>query len=225
MVTTVFVTHHHSDHLISLDDLAITRWMEWSEDPVPVVVPEGPGARYARRCMDLWADDIAVRQEHTGRSSAPAVSVTAFEPSGEPQVVWERDGVTVSAVMVRHQPVEPAVAYRVDTPDGSVVISGDTRVCEEVEQLATGADVLVHEVALVHALDGTAWEVLFDYHADSTLLGGLAKRAGVKTLMLTHFAPFPNDLFPVQRFVDDVRAGGFDGELVAGDDLSSVTLG
>ena len=51
----------------------------------------------------------------------------------------------VLAVGVHHEPVPEAVAYRVETPDGVVVVSGDTRVCAEVEQLATGADVLVHE--------------------------------------------------------------------------------
>ena len=52
---------------------------------------------------------------------------------------------TVHAITVRHDPVIPAVGYRVTTADGRVVISGDTAVCAEVEQLAGGADVLVHE--------------------------------------------------------------------------------
>lgn len=225
MLDAVFVTHHHSDHLLSLDDLAMTRWIEWSDDPLVVVAPEGPATRFARRCLEPWEDDLAARAHHTSRATRPAIDVVVFEAPAEPAVVWDAEGVTVSAVAVRHQPLEPAVAYRLDAPEGSVVVSGDTRVCPEVEGLASGADVLVHEVALTHILDGTAWEVLLEYHADATELGGLASRAGVGTLVLTHYAPPPRGPGDVERYLTEIRAGGFAGTVVPAADLEVVKVG
>ena len=72
----------------------------------------------------------------------------------DPVVIYPEDdhGVQVSAVLVQHAPVFPAFGFRFDTPQGSVVFSGDTGPCENVARLAAGADVLVHEVIDVDAL-------------------------------------------------------------------------
>ena len=100
-----------------------------------------------------------------------------------------------------------AVAYRVETPDGAVVISGDTRVCQEVEDLAAGADVLVHEAcrtsALAPVIAGTTFETIFSYHADTVALGGLAERAGVGHLVLTHLIPPPDAPEQADGFAQD----------------------
>jgi ribonuclease Z len=138
--------------------------------------------------------------------------------------MWRTGDVVISAVAVHHEPVLPAVAYRIDGPGGSVVVSGDTAVCAEVEALAAGADVLVHEVRLrsfAEAVAGTHYEAISAYHADAVDLGAAAERAGVARLALTHFIPPPVDGY--DEFVDEVRAGGFTGALVAGGDLTTLT--
>ena len=144
--------------------------------------------------------------------------------------MWESDdgSVQVAAVAVHHEPVVGAVAYRVTTPAGVVVVSGDTRVCAEVELLATGADVLVHEAcrttAMRDAVAGTSFEHIFGYHADTVPLGALAERAGVAHLVLTHLIPPPIDDAAVHGFADDVRRGGYTGRVTVGRDLTTVTL-
>ena len=136
--------------------------------------------------------------------------------------------MTVEAVAVRHEPVEDAVAYRVTTPDGVIVISGDTRVRDEVEQFTAGADVLVHEAcrrtALRDHIAGTPLETIFDYHADTVALGGLAERAGVAHLLLTHLIPAPANAEQEAAFERDVRAGGYTGPVTVGRDLVRVDL-
>jgi ribonuclease Z len=219
----VLITHHHSDHLVGLADLVLSRWLAGGHR-TRIVAPAGPAARYAAGVLDPWRDDIAVRIEHAGHGGAPAVDVTAFEPSKEPAEVARFGEVTVRAVAVHHEPVLPAVAYRIDGPTGSVVVSGDTRVCSEVEALAANADVLVHEVrlrAFAASAKGTRFEAIADYHADAVDLGASAQRARVRRLALTHFIPPPRDGY--QPFIDEVRRGGYTGELVAGDDLTTVT--
>jgi len=160
----------------------------------------------------------------------PGVDLRTFVASSSARTVWtsDDDAVTVSAVAVHHEPVPDAVAYRVDTPDGSVVISGDTRVCEEVEQLCEGASLLVHEVARTQAMKnriaGTVLEHVFSYHADSILLGESAQRAGVPHVLLTHLIPAPDGPEAEAALERDLRDGGYTGTVTVGRDLITIEL-
>lgn len=221
-IDAVLITHHHSDHLTGLGDLVLSRWVAGGH-VTTVVAPEGAAARFATQVLDAWVDDIDVRIRHVGHDGPPSIEVVSFDAPAVPTEVWRQGEVTVTAVAVHHEPVLPAVAYRIDGPSGSVVVSGDTRVCDEVEQLARGVDVLVHEVRLrsfAEAVAGTHYAEIAEYHADAVDLGASAARAGVERLVLTHFIPPPRDGY--DEFVDEVRRGGFAGELVAGPDLTEV---
>ncbi|MFQ5698556.1 MAG: hypothetical protein ACE5IL_09770 [Myxococcota bacterium] len=90
--------------------------------------------------------------EHLGRPRGPALRLVGFPASPEACEVWSEANVRAQARGVHHEPPTPAVAYRVETPDGAVVISGDTVVCDEVAELAEGAEVLVHEAFRRRAL-------------------------------------------------------------------------
>lgn len=227
----LFVTHHHSDHLVGLADLLMSRWLEASRmnrlDPLPVVVPHGIGSRLVEHTLDPWGEEIAMRDDHIGYASTPDPDVRAFTASETAVEVWAGSGVTVEAVAVRHEPVEPAVGYRVTTPDATVVISGDTAVCDEIEALAAGADVLVHEAFRTGAVAGLLSDpdAIAAYHADTRELGALAARTGVSNLILTHLIPPPATETDEQAFVDDVRAGGYEGQILVASDLDTVTVG
>ena len=119
------------------------------------------------------------------------------------------------------------MGYRIETPDGVVAISGDTLVCPEVAALAEGADVLVYEAmrfGLIRARPSYLHFVL-DYHADTVLIGTQAQELGIPTLLLTHLIPEPITEKDRQGFVDDVRRGGYTGEVIVADDLTTVILG
>ncbi|WP_327587460.1 MBL fold metallo-hydrolase [Nonomuraea sp. NBC_00507] len=230
-LSALFVTHVHSDHVIGLPDLVMGRWIQdhvWRTGPLDIHLPEGEAVGFAERMLDPYKSDIALRMEHV-QSVPPELRLHPFACSARPREVWSRDGVTVEAVAVHHEPVPDAVAYRVRTPDGTVVISGDTRVCEEVEELSRGADVLVHEAcrttALHAAMAGTPFEKIFSYHADTVALGGLAERAGVAHLVLTHLIPAPEDEAGEAEFASDVRSGGYRGRITVGGDLMTATMG
>lgn len=231
-MTALFLTHVHSDHLVDVADVLLTKWimqhLRRSARPV-VVAPDGHTADFVRRVFDIWADDIAVRRGHTG-AEAPEIDLVVFPAPADPTEVWVSDDgeVRVDAVAVHHEPVQDAVAYRVRTPEGVVVISGDTRVCAEVEQFSRGASVLVHEAcratALADAVRDTPFEHIFSYHADTVALGGLATRAGVEHLVLTHLIPPPTNEGEERGFADDVRSGGWQGALTVGRDLDEFVL-
>ena len=231
-LNALFVTHLHSDHLVDLADVVMTRWIQQVLHPcgaLPIVVPEGHAAEFARHMLDPYAADIAVRVAHV-QPAPPELDVRAFVPSAEPTEVWRSgDGtVRVEAVAVHHEPVPDAVAYRVTTPDGVVVVSGDTRVCAEVEALVRGADVVVHEAcrrtAMAPVIAGTPFEHIFDYHADTVALGAMAQRAGLPHVVLTHLIPPPTTPDEEAAFERDLRTGGYTGRVTVGRDLMTFTL-
>lgn len=203
-----------------------------------MVAPDGPVVDLLDHLFDPWHADIAVRAEYVGRTDHPAPEIVAFEPARAveaPLEVWASpDGdVRVLTRAVHHEPVTPAVAFRVETPDGAVVISGDTVVCDEVAELSAGADVVVHEVIrrpqVLQLVDfAPQLEQVATYHADSTELGAMMARVGVPTVVLSHLIPTPGGdlLGPVteQDFVDDLRAGGYEGEVVVAQDLIRVDV-
>jgi len=227
-LTAVFLTHHHSDHLVGLTDLAISWWLEHPRTenrPLAVVAPEGQAADIAEHLLDPWEAEMTMRAAHTARESNASIQVTRFAATDRVEPVFSVDDVVVSAIHVRHEPVVPAVAYRVDTPEGAVVISGDTAVCPALEKIATGAAVLVQEAFRPAAIpDGMLSDplALADYHAEVGAIGEMAERAGVGTLMLTHLIPPPQSAEDRVGFVNDLRRAGYHGPAVVAEDLDSV---
>jgi len=232
-LTALFVTHVHSDHVVDLADVAMTRWIQQQlleSGPLVVVAAEGVAAQFVRRMLEPFEFDLAIRMVHV-QPDPPEIDLRSFDVSPTPAPVWaSSDGaIRVSAVAVHHEPVPEAVAYRVETPDGVVVISGDTRVCDEVEQLCEGADLLIHEACRTTAMRdlvaGTRFEAIFSYHADTVPMGGLAERSGVPHVVLTHLIPQPEQPGGDEVFAQDLRDGGYTGRITVGVDLTTIALG
>lgn len=223
----VCLTHHHSDHLTGLADLVLTRWvMERGEarPPLPIAFPDGPLTRFVGGLLDGWAEDLAVRAEHSGHREHPGVDPRPFDPTGG--LAWSGGGMQVHGFPVCHEPVEPAAGYRVTTPDGIVAITGDTRVCDRLDALCGGADVVVAEAMRFAPIEELpqSRRFILDYHADTRLLGARAAAWGVGTLVLTHLIPEPTSADEVAAYEDDIRGGGFTGELVVAEDLAEVVV-
>ena len=231
-LTALFVTHHHSDHLIGLPDLVMTRWLNEiarkGQPPLPVYVPEGDSATIVGGMLDVWQDEMEMRRQHTGRPNVADVEVRSFSTSKtSPTDVARFGSVHVQAVAVEHDPVVPAVGYRIDTPDGSVVITGDTAVCDQIEQIAAGSDLLVTEAILSDGLEGLVSdpERLIAYHSECHEIGAMAERASVEHVLLTHLVPPPLDSQGEAAFAETVRAGGYEGTLTVARDLVEVVIG
>ena len=134
----------------------------------------------------------------------------------------EDDAVRVTAITVTHGHVMPALAYRFDTADGSVVFSGDTTANDGLIALAQGADILVHQVADLgylerHGVTGEALQRMAGLHTDVSEVGSVAERARVRELILSHYLPADLDAIPEAEWAE--RAGqGFTGTTTAGRD-------
>lgn len=149
-----------------------------------------------------------------------------------PIPVLEDGDVRVTATLVDHAPTAPAFAYRFDTPDGSIVVSGDTTVSENLIDLANGADYLVHEVIDPIFVDGIAASLppeiaeptkahLLGAHTTIEQVGrDVAEPAGVKNLVLTHFVPGSARKSQWQK-----AKRGYHGRLILGEDLMHLGVG
>jgi ribonuclease BN (tRNA processing enzyme) len=139
-----------------------------------------------------------------------------------PVTVFEDAAVRVTSVAVTHGRAHPALAYRFDTSDGSIVFSGDTTVNDDLIALAQGADILVHQVADLayleqHGYTGAALDRMAALHTDVHEVGGVAERAQVHELILNHFLPAEREAITDSEWAE--RAGqGFGGTTVAGHD-------
>ena len=164
---------------------------------------------------------------------ADGSSPSAAAPAMDPVEIQPTDahGVRVTAVLVQHAPVFPALAYRFDTPSGSVVFSGDTGPCDNVVRLAQGADYLVHEVINLDFLARRIAKLanresiishLASSHTSPQDAARIAERAGVGTLVLSHLVP-GDDEFGEDEWEAWARPH-FSGEVVCGVDLDQFAL-
>lgn len=221
-ITVLLLTHLHSDHITDLSDVITTRWITtFTRTPLLVIGPPGTAA-VVDATLDVLAQDISYRiGHHADITEPPSVEVEEVTEG----VVWGRDGVRIRVAPTDHRPVEPTIAYRIDYADASVVLAGDTVPCAGLDTLAAGAGALVHTVIrkdLVALAPQQRLKDILDYHSSVEQAAATATRAGVGTLILTHYVP---PLIPGQE--DDWRALAateFPRQIELGDDLHRVEV-
>ncbi len=230
-VRAIYITHHHFDHNVEYGPFISIGWVQGlplsvrTYGPPPLKQMTEDYIRSMRATIDFWAEDLKMKPLET-------IDVTEIPQAGP---VMADDNVKVSAVVVQHPPVKPALGYRFDFHDRSIAFSGDTTPLDAVAQMAKGADVLVHEAmylpALVTYLKAQIAQgrpVKFDDfmahmnadHSPVEEVGRIAQEAGVKTLVLSHLTP------AIDSISDDTwraaAAKNFEGEIVVGHDFTVV---
>jgi len=221
-ITALLLTHLHSDHITDLSDVITTRWVTtFTRTPLPVFGPPGTAALVDATLAAL-APDISYRIAHHADITEPPTIEVHEVSTGQ---VWDTDGVRIQVAPTDHRPVEPTIAYRIDYSDASVVLAGDTVPCAGLDALAAGAGALVHTVIrkdLVALAPQQRLKDILDYHSSVEQAAATATRAGVGTLILTHYVP---PLIPGQE--DDWRALAateFPRQIELGDDLHRVEV-
>lgn len=223
----IFITHHHSDHNLDYGNLFYNAWVSGFKGRVDTYGPP-PLEKMTKLYFEMNAYDINIRIPDEGR---PALSPMIFTHEfNKDSVVMQDEHVKVTAALVNHPPVEPSFAYRFDTPGRSIVFSGDTTPCDNLIKLAQGADVLVHEVihkaslarlmARIPNADRLV-EHIVACHTTHIDVGKVAKEAGVKMLVLTHFVPSDDPLLTDEVWIEGAKMH-FDGKIIVGKDLMEV---
>jgi ribonuclease BN (tRNA processing enzyme) len=223
---SVFITHQHSDHNAGYGPLFLLGWASNLTTPVDTYGPP-PLAEMTARLLDAYRFDIELRTADEGR--VPLAPLIRPHEITEPGEFFKDDRVRVTAALNQHPPIRYSFAYRFDTADRSIVISGDTVYSQNVIDLAKGADVLVHEV-----VSREFWERpgapqppsvvrhILASHTDAADVGRVAAQAGVGTLVLTHAVPTEGPGAPTDE--DWIRAvrRHYKGNVVVGRDLMEL---
>ena len=211
----VFITHLHSDHTMGLPDLILTPWVLERREPLEVYGPPGTRAM-TDHLLAAWAEDIRVRIEGFEPGKTDGWQVHTHEIVAGP--VYQDSNVAVTAIAVPHANWRRAFAYRFETPDRVIVVSGDTRPSEELARACDGCDILVHEVYSAERFTTRSpeWRRYHaDAHTSTTELAALATRAKPRLLVLYHQLFWGTDDAGLVR---EVRRG-YDGEVVSAKDL------
>jgi ribonuclease Z len=137
----LFLTHLHSDHVVGIPDLWLSGWLLGRNRPLQIWGPPGTH-NMAEHLTQAFGFDIRIRQAGPDPLPGEGVEIDAKEVAqGE---IYNDASTRVSAFLVDHGTVKPAFGYRVDSAGHSVVISGDTKFCQNLVDFATGADCLIH---------------------------------------------------------------------------------
>ncbi|UCC75171.1 MAG: MBL fold metallo-hydrolase [Gemmatimonadota bacterium] len=212
---TAFITHLHSDHTLGYSDFIFTPWVLERDVPAEVYGPQGLVAM-TEHLLAAFEEDIRVRVGGLEPANTEGYKVNVHEI--EPGLVYEDENVRVTAFLVEHGSWPRAFGYRFDTPDRSIVISGDTRATPAIAENCRGCDVLIHEVCSQAGFERRApeWRRYHaSAHTSSPELGRIAADAQPGLLILYHqllWGSTPDEL------VGEVRQL-FDGPIVYGNDL------
>ena len=223
-LSALLLTHLHSDHIAELGDVLITSWVtNFAPDPAPLPIIGPPGtAETVEATLKAFGHDIGYRIAHHADLNAPP-PIEVHEYTEGP--VWDRDGVTIRVAPTDHRPVAPTIGFRIEFGGASVVLAGDTVPCASLDELAAGAGALVHTVIrkdiLAHVPQQRIKDVC-DYHSSVQEAAATAARAGVGTLVMTHYVPA---IAPGQEEQwRALAAAEFSGRIELGDDLHRVEV-
>ncbi len=219
-ITTVFLTHMHSDHTVGYPDLIFTPWVMGRKDPLAVYGPKGIAAM-TKHVLSAWRVDIDARTGGLNRHNPTGYKVRSHEIASG--VVYRDGKVTVTAFPAHHEEMADSFSYRFDTPDRSIVISGDTAPTPALIEHSRGCDLLIHEAYSMMAYRNTerpTREFRHRHHTSSAQLAEIANEVKPGMLVTYHRSSVGEEGSSPGRDVlaEEIRRA-YKGRVVAASDL------
>lgn len=211
----LFVTHLHSDHTSGYPDFLLTPAVLERKGPLKVFGPEGIQSMNDH-ILKAYEKDMTVRingEEH-GSAAAYEVSVVTINPG----IVYQDDKVKVTALKVNHGSWDEAYGYKFETPDKTIVVSGDCTFSQNVIDACQNCDILVHEVFSEEGLSKrpAQWQNYHSkFHTSTSQLAEIANKSKPKLVVLTHELVWSST---PEKLLDEIKRT-YSGRVVFGNDL------
>jgi ribonuclease Z len=215
-IKRAFLTHLHSDHTTGYPDLILTPWVMGRDEPLEVYGPEGI-AEMTENILKAYREDIRYRLYGLEPANDQGWRVNAHEIKDG--VIYEDANVKAEAFPVRHGSWPNAFGFRFTTPDKVIVISGDTRPCDNIIKYGKGADILIHEVYCKETFDkkNEFWRNYHSQNHTSTYeLGEIADEIKPRLTILYHILLWGAKEEDLLKEISET----YSGKVVAGRDLS-----
>ena len=214
-LTTAFLTHLHSDHTAGYPDLILTPWVMGRMEPLKVYGPEGT-RHLTEKILEAYQEDIKHRINGSEPTNDQGWRVDVNEFQGGK--IYSDDNIKVEAFLVDHGTWPNAYGFKFTTPDKTIVISGDTRPCDNILEMSKGIDILVHEVYYAKGFEmkEDIWKEYHAAHHTSTReLGAIASKTRPGLVIMYHVLAWgATD----EQLLDEISEV-YDGRVVVGKDL------
>jgi ribonuclease BN (tRNA processing enzyme) len=219
-ITTAFVTHLHSDHTVGYPDLIFTPWVMGRRASLSVYGPVGIRAM-TEHVLKAWQIDIDARTNGLNQHNRTGYRVNAQEIA--PGIVYRDGNITVTAFPAQHEEMADSFSYRFDTPDRTIVISGDTAPTQALLDQSRGCDVLIHEAYSMMACHNAlrpSPEFRRRHHTSSTELAEIANKAKPGVLITYHRSRMGEESPSSDQdvLIEEIRRA-YKGRIVAANDL------
>jgi ribonuclease BN (tRNA processing enzyme) len=217
-----FLTHLHSDHTAGYPDLILSPWTVGRTHSLEVYGPRGL-KEMTEHILKAYQEDIRIRLKDKEDVPGAAEGIKVQAQEIQPGVVYKDENVTVRAFLVNHGDVPQAFGYRFETPDRTIVISGDAAPSQSIIDNSKGCDVLIHEAYSMLTYNYVLpkyQEYRRKHHTSSLELAEIANKARPGLLILYHRANpggvgRPN---PEEAVLEEIRQV-YSGKVVTGHDL------
>lgn len=212
-LTRLFLTHLHPDHTTGLPDFIIAPWVLMRSAMLQIYGPHGT-QNLVEHIQAGYEIGIGEHRDGLAPIDHPLdVQVHEIE-AGQ---IYQDERVTVNAFRVQNGNLT-AYGYRFETPDKTIVISGDTCPTDALVEHAQNCDILVHEVYSARKLAQRSadWQAYNRAVHTSTLeLAEIAIQTQPRLLVLTH------QLFwgaSEEELIQEITAR-YNGKTISGRDL------
>ena len=219
-VDGLFLTHLHSDHIVGIPDFWLMGWLNqpWGQRKTPLRVygPAGTAAMI-ENMRKAFSWDVDHRLADTKPGVVPPEGVEIRATEFVEGVVFERNGVKVTAILVEHGgSIRPAYGFRVDYDGRSLVLSGDTEPNDNLIRHAQGVDLLVHQVSMG-----------LSNRTGPEQAGSVFTRAAPKLAAYYHIALLgpPAGPEPTEKDLIAATRKTYAGPLLVGEDLMRFRIG
>jgi ribonuclease BN (tRNA processing enzyme) len=214
-----FLTHLHSDHTVGFPDFLLTPWVEGRNEPLEIYGPDGT-KKLADNILEAYDADIKYRLYglQPANNMGWRVNTHEFIKDG---IIYQDSLVKVEAFKVMHGTWPNAFGFRFTTPHKVIVVSGDTRPCENILKYSQGADILIHEV-----YSYAGWEKKNEFwkkyhkanHTSTYELAELALQTKPKKIILNHLLFWGSS---EEQLLNEI-AEKYNGKVIVGKDLMVI---